>query len=108
IDLVLAHPRGVEAVGDRVVREAGVALDPGEALLLGSGDDAPVLDQRRGGVVIVGGDAQDARRLHGEPPPNVTVRRPSGPEKGAAMGRGWTRRPAASPARGNARTTRSS
>ena len=46
-----------EGGGDR---EAGVVLDPREALLLDRGDQLAVDDERGGGVVVVGGDAEDA------------------------------------------------
>ena len=42
---------------------AGVVLLPGEALLLRGRDDPAVLDQRRGAVVIEGGNAEDAHRV---------------------------------------------
>ena len=48
---------------DGVVREGRVVLLAGEALLLRGGDDAAVLDQRRGAVVIEGGNPEDAHRL---------------------------------------------
>jgi hypothetical protein len=50
-----------QAVADRVDRKPGVVLLAREALLLRCGDDAAVLDQRRGAVVIEGGNPQDAQ-----------------------------------------------
>ena len=41
----------------------GVVLLAGEALLLRGRHDAAVLDQRRGAVVIEGGNAENAHRL---------------------------------------------
>ena len=43
--------------------KAGSCLLAGEAFLLGGGDDAAVLDQRRGAVVVEGGNAENAHRV---------------------------------------------
>src|SRR3954465_11421562 len=51
-----------KAGSDGVVWKRRVVLLPREALLLRGGDDAAVLDQRRGAVVIEGGDTEDAHR----------------------------------------------
>ncbi len=51
-----------EAVVDGAPGEPRVVLAAGEALLLGRGHDLAVADDRRGGVVVEGGDAQDGRR----------------------------------------------
>ena len=56
-----------QAVVDRVRGKARIVLLAGEALLLRRGDDAPVLDQRGGAVVVEGRDAEDA---HAAPPQN--------------------------------------
>ena len=53
-----------EAVVDRVRREAVVVLLSAEAFLLRSGNDLPVDEQRRRGVVIERRDAKD--RGHGQ------------------------------------------
>ena len=41
----------------------GVVLAPGKTFLLRGGDDAAVLDQRRGAVVIERGNAENAHRV---------------------------------------------
>ncbi len=43
--------------------KGGVVLAAGETLLLRRGNDAAVLDQRRGAVVIEGGNAENAHRV---------------------------------------------
>ncbi len=48
-----------ENVVDGVPRVARVVLHAAEPLLLGGGDDPPVLDEARRGVVVPGGDAED-------------------------------------------------
>ena len=52
-----------QAIGDGVVREGGIMLAPGKAFLLGGGDDAAVLDQRRGAVVVECGNPENAHRV---------------------------------------------
>src|SRR5205085_12198274 len=64
-DVALADLPFREAVADRVVGEAGVVLLPGEALLLRGGDDLPVADEGRGGVVVVGRDPKDVHGVVG-------------------------------------------
>jgi hypothetical protein len=44
-------------------RQAGVVLDPRQPLLLDRGDDLAVDHERRGGVVVVRGDAEDAGHI---------------------------------------------
>ena len=55
-------PASSQAIGDGVVRKGRIVLLPGETLLLRRGDDAAVLDQRRGAVVIEGGNPENAHR----------------------------------------------
>ncbi len=62
IDRLDVGPAFGEAIVDRVARKARVVLAPAEALLLRGGDDAPVLDQRRGAVVVEGGNSEDSHR----------------------------------------------
>jgi hypothetical protein len=50
--------RRFEACGNRTVREPGIVLHTGEALLLRRVLDATVDDQRRGGVVVIRGNSQ--------------------------------------------------
>ena len=52
-----------QAVLDRPRRKAGVVLLPREALLLRCCDDASVLDEAGGRVVVVGGDAENTDHL---------------------------------------------
>ncbi len=56
-----------QACVDGVSRERRVVLHPRQTLLLLRGDDAPVDDQRGGGVVIVGADAEDRRHYSRQP-----------------------------------------
>ncbi len=51
-----------QAVAHRVTREGLVVFDAGEALLLRGRDDATVLDQARGCVVVPAADAEDAHQ----------------------------------------------
>ena len=60
VEAVGGNPCLFEAGGDGVMREGGVVLAPGETLFLRRGNDAAVLDQRRGAVVIEGGNAENA------------------------------------------------
>jgi hypothetical protein len=50
---------GSQAVADGVDREAVVVLPAGESLLLRRRHERAVADERRGGVVVEGADAQD-------------------------------------------------
>jgi hypothetical protein len=59
IDLVDGDSGFLKAVRDGVRRERRVVLLPGEALFLGRRDDAAILDQARGRVVVIGGDSED-------------------------------------------------
>ena len=52
----------VEAEPDGVFRKTGVVFFAGEAFFLGGSDDAAVLDQRRGAVVVEGGNSENAQR----------------------------------------------
>ena len=49
-----------QAIGDGVMRETGIVLLAGEALLLGGGDDLSVDDQCRGTVVIERGQSENS------------------------------------------------
>ena len=62
IDVVEPRSCRLQAIGDRVVRETGIVLLAREAFFLRRGHDAAVLDQRRGAVVIEGGNAENAHR----------------------------------------------
>jgi hypothetical protein len=53
----------LQAIRNGVVRKAGVMLAPCKTFLLGSGDDAAVLDQRRGAVVVERGKSENAHRV---------------------------------------------
>ena len=63
VDVLRPRAGGREARLDRVVREAVVVLLAREALLLRGGEHLPVAQERRGAVVVVGGNAEDAHRL---------------------------------------------
>src|SRR5690348_6816448 len=64
-ELVRSEPGAVEAETSGVPRKRGVALDSGEALLLGGSNDLPVGQQAGGAVVVEGGDPQDVLRQRG-------------------------------------------
>ena len=63
VELLGLEPGLREAPARRERREAGAVLDAVEALLLGGGDELAVDDERRGGVAVVGVEAED--RGHG-------------------------------------------
>jgi hypothetical protein len=48
-----------EAVADRVVGEVCVVFFPGEAFLLGGGDELALIKKAGGGVVIITTNSQD-------------------------------------------------
>src|SRR5256885_463065 len=50
-----------EAIFDRPLREARIVLPAGKSFLLRGSDDAAVFDDARRRIVVVGGDAEDAR-----------------------------------------------
>jgi hypothetical protein len=60
VQLVDGDPAFAEAILDGTRWKTGVMLLPGEALLLGGGDDPPGVDERGRAVMIKGGDPQDA------------------------------------------------
>jgi hypothetical protein len=62
VDLVEPDASLGETVGDGVAGKAGVVPLAAEPLLLGRGDDPPVLDEGSGTVVVEGRDAEDAYR----------------------------------------------
>ena len=49
-----------QAIGDGVMRETGIVLLAGEALLLGGGDDLSVDDQCRGAIVVERGQSENS------------------------------------------------
>ena len=61
IHLGEAAPGRSQAILDGAAREARVVFPSGEALLLGGGHDAPVVDERSRAVVIEGRDTEDAQ-----------------------------------------------
>ena len=62
VDLRKRASRLRQAIADRLHREGRVVLAAREALLLRRGDDAPVLEQRGGAVVVERRDAEDAHQ----------------------------------------------
>src|SRR5690606_38221299 len=93
VDLVQRGARLLEAVGQRLRREARVVLAPREALFLRGGDDAAVLDQRGGAVVVVGRDAEDAghrRRSRGDAPGRALPATGGPAQAPAATARSWS------------------
>src|SRR5262249_34184454 len=64
VDAVEVATARLEAIADGIRREGGVVFLAREALLLGCSEDAPVLDQRRGAVVIEGRYAKNASASH--------------------------------------------
>src|SRR5581483_273866 len=79
---------------DRPPRELEIVLAPAEALLLGGGDEPPVPQEGRGGVMEVAGDPED---VHGA----QNWRRASAGEVGGASSR--SRQPPGAGANGSAR-----
>ena len=59
VDVLQRDPAGLQAVFDRLGGEGRIVADAREALLLRGGHDLALLHQRRGAVVIEGGDAED-------------------------------------------------
>jgi len=59
VDILQADPADVETGGNRMLWHARIVLLPAETLFLHGGDDAAVLDQRRGAVVIERGETED-------------------------------------------------
>jgi hypothetical protein len=57
-----AEARLAQTSPDGVFREAVVVLHPAEALLLGGGDDLPIAQQARSGVVVVRRDSENGRQ----------------------------------------------
>jgi hypothetical protein len=70
-----------------VVRERGIPLDARETLFLRGGHDATVFQQRSGGVVVVGGDAEDATATLMARGDQIPVSRRSAPAKSATTRR---------------------
>src|SRR5215210_3430855 len=62
VDLRDPDPSGFEAVTEGRDRQAGVVLDPGEALLLGGGHEPAVLQEAAGRLVEESRDADDVQR----------------------------------------------
>src|SRR5206468_6819267 len=60
IELARRDAGFAQTVRDGVRREPGIVFLPREALLLRGRDDAAVLDEARGRVVVVGGEPEDA------------------------------------------------
>jgi hypothetical protein len=52
IDSIEADAGSLQTITQGMVRESGVVLLAGEALFLGGGDDASILNERGGTVVI--------------------------------------------------------
>jgi hypothetical protein len=82
---VAADPPRLQAVAHRAGRETGVVLEPRETLLLRRRDDAAVLDQAGGRVVVVAGDAEELHVAAG-------LRTAGGRPRGRAGGPGRRRR----------------
>ena len=61
VELLDADAGLAQAGLDRVLGKIGHGASPGESLLLRGGDELAVVEQARGGVVIVGRDAEDGR-----------------------------------------------
>src|SRR6266566_5273717 len=55
VQLVWAGAGGFQARADRLMRESRIVLLAGEAFLLGSSDDLPVIHQRGRAVVVISG-----------------------------------------------------
>lgn len=60
IDLIGFEASGIEAIANGVGRETRIMFDSREPLLLGCRNDLAVHQQSGGGVMVEGGDAQDA------------------------------------------------
>src|SRR6266853_480538 len=60
VQLFRAGAGGFQARADRLMRESRIVLLAGEAFLLGSSDDLPVIHQRGRAVVVISGDAENA------------------------------------------------
>src|SRR5262245_22697080 len=65
VDVVQSGTRGLQAVAERMMREAGIVLLAREALLLGGRDDAAVLDESGRAVVIECRESENAHFRNG-------------------------------------------
>src|SRR6516162_4551759 len=64
VKLVEGQGAFLEAIANRILRVARILFFAGKALFLRRGDNMAVLDQRRGTVMIKGGDPENAHSAH--------------------------------------------